>query len=103
MRTALAEPWWQFPLVVAQWWHTGPRAMRTLWRAAARDPIDQRLRAVRAPVTVVRGTRDRLCDGDWARRLAAAAPDGRLVEIPGAAHMLPQTHPTEIAELIRAL
>ncbi len=103
LRTVLAEPWWQFPRVVAQWSRTGPRAMRALWRAAAPDPIDQRLRAVRVPVTVVRGTRDRLCDGDWARRLVAAAPEGRLVEIPGAAHMLPLTRPTEIAELIRAL
>jgi pimeloyl-ACP methyl ester carboxylesterase len=102
VRTALAEPWWQLPLVVAQWWHTGPRAMRALWRAAAPDPIDERLRAVRVPVTVVRGTRDRLCDGDWARRLAAAAPDGRLVELPGAAHMTPQTHPDQVAELLRS-
>jgi pimeloyl-ACP methyl ester carboxylesterase len=102
LRTALAEPWWQLPLVVAQWWRTGPRAMRALWRVAAPDPIAERLRAVSVPVTVVRGSRDRLCDGDWARSVAAAAPDGRLVELPGAAHMTPQTHPDEVAELLRS-
>jgi pimeloyl-ACP methyl ester carboxylesterase len=103
LRTAMGEPWWQLPLVLAQWWRTGPRAMRALWRAAAPDDIARRLRAVRVPVIVVRGTRDRLCDGDWARGVVEAAPDGRLVELPGAAHMIPQTHPDELAALLRSL
>ena len=98
--TALAEPWWQVPLVLAQWWRTGPRAMAALWRTAAPDDTDRRLRDVVVPVTVVRGTRDRLCSHDWAARLAAAAPDGRLVELPGAAHMTPITHPDAIAALL---
>jgi pimeloyl-ACP methyl ester carboxylesterase len=101
LRTALAEPWREVPLIAAQWWRTGPRAMWSLWRAAAPDPIDRRLRDVRVPVTVVRGTRDRLCPHDWAARLAAAAPAGRLVELPGAAHMTPQTRPAEVVALLR--
>jgi pimeloyl-ACP methyl ester carboxylesterase len=99
--TALAEPWWQVPLVVAQWWSTGPRAMTALWRAAAPDRTDRRLRSVRVPVTVVRGTRDRLCPHDWAAALAAAAPRGVLVELPGAAHMTVQTHPDAVAAILR--
>ena len=102
LRTAIREPWWQVPLVLAQWWHTGPRAMAALFRVAAPDDIDRRLRDVRVPVTVARGTRDRLCEHDWAARLAAAAPRGRLVELSGAAHMTPQTHPDAVAALLRA-
>jgi pimeloyl-ACP methyl ester carboxylesterase len=102
LRTALAEPWWQVPLIVAQWWHTGPRAMAALWRATAPDDIDRWLPAVGVPVTVVRGTRDRLCVHEWAARVARAAPRGRLVEIPGAAHMTPQSHPEEVAAVIRS-
>ncbi|WP_170121325.1 alpha/beta fold hydrolase [Geodermatophilus tzadiensis] len=101
LRTALREPWWQLPLVLLQWLSTGPRAMRALWRVAAPDRIDARLRAVGVPVTVVRGTRDRLCPGDWARQVAAAAPRGSLVEVPGAAHMTPQTHPDAVAAVLR--
>ncbi len=101
LRTALREPWWQVPLIVAQWLTTGPRAMRALWRESSPDRIDGRLRAVTAPVTVVRGTRDRLCDAAWAARVAAAAPRGRVVEVPGAAHMTPQTHPGEVADVLR--
>jgi pimeloyl-ACP methyl ester carboxylesterase len=101
LRTAAHEPWWQVPLVVAQWWRTGPRAMRALWRVTAPDRIDERLTDVGVPVVVVRGTRDRLCPGDWAARVAAAAPKGRLAEIDGAAHMTVLTHPDAVAGLLR--
>jgi pimeloyl-ACP methyl ester carboxylesterase len=102
LRTAVGEPLWQAPLVLSQWWRTGPRAMRALWRRSAPDRIDQRLAGLTVPVTVVRGTRDRLCPHDWATRLTAAAPGGRLVEIPGAAHMTVQTHPDAIAAILTA-
>jgi pimeloyl-ACP methyl ester carboxylesterase len=102
LATVLREPLWQYPLVLAQWLRTGPRAMAALWRSAAPDPIDRRLASVRVPVVVVRGTRDALCPGDWARTLVAAAPAGSLVELPGAAHMTVQTHPVQVAEVLRA-
>jgi pimeloyl-ACP methyl ester carboxylesterase len=76
--------------------------MAALWRIAAPDDTDRRLRDVRVPVTVVRGTRDRLCGHDWAARLVKTAARGRLVELPGAAHMTPQTHPDEVADVLRS-
>jgi pimeloyl-ACP methyl ester carboxylesterase len=103
LATALREPPRQYPLVLAQWLRTGPRAMAALWRSAAPDPIGPRLRRVRVPVVVVRGTRDALCPGDWARALVAAAPAGELVELPGAAHMTVQTHPAEVAAAVRSV
>ncbi len=101
LRTALGEPLWQVPLILVQWLTTGPRAMHALWRVASPDRIDTRLRAVGVPVTVVRGSRDRLCRADWAAAVAAAAPDGRVVELPGAAHMTVQTHPDAVAAVLR--
>jgi pimeloyl-ACP methyl ester carboxylesterase len=98
--TALGEPTWQLPLVLVQWLRTGPARMRALWRQASPDRIDRRLRRVRAPVVVVRGRRDRLCDAGWARSLVAAAQGGRLVELPGAAHMTVQTRPDAVAALL---
>jgi pimeloyl-ACP methyl ester carboxylesterase len=100
--TALRERWPHAALVLPQWLRTGPRAMRRLWAVASPDRIDARLRTVRVPVTVVRGTRDRLCPHHWAAAVAAAAPDGRLVELPGAAHLTPMTHPEQVAALVRA-
>jgi pimeloyl-ACP methyl ester carboxylesterase len=101
LATAVREPFRHVPLVLAQWLRTGPRAMVALWRAASPDRIDRRVATVTVPVVVVRGTRDALCPHDWAAALAAAAPAGRLVEIPGAAHMTVQTHPEEVAAILR--
>jgi len=103
LRTAVHEPVRSVPRILAQWWRTGPRAMVALWHSAAPDRIEGRLAAVPVPVLVVRGTRDRLCPHDWAARVAASAPRGRLVEIPGAAHMTPLTHPDEVAALLLRL
>jgi pimeloyl-ACP methyl ester carboxylesterase len=103
VRTAVREPAWQLPLLLAQWSRTGPAAMTALWRRTSGDRIDERLRRVAVPVVVVRGDRDVLCPHDWAAHLAACAPRGRLVELPGAAHMTPQTHPDAVAELLRGL
>jgi pimeloyl-ACP methyl ester carboxylesterase len=103
VRTAVGEPWWQAPLVLAQWLRTGPRAMAALWRRLAGDPVDERLREVAVPVVVVRGRRDALCPHDWAAHLADCAPRGRLVELPRAAHMTPQTHPADVAAVVRGL
>jgi pimeloyl-ACP methyl ester carboxylesterase len=100
LRTAVREPPWQLPLVLAQWLRAGPRAMAALWRAAAPDRIDVRLSGVTVPVVVVRGTRDALCPHDWADALARCAPRGRLVELPGAAHMTVQTHPADVVRLL---
>ncbi len=103
LATAVREPLRQVPLVVAQWARTGPRAMVRLWRLASPDRIDRRIATLSVPVVVVRGTRDALCRHGWAAGLAAAAPTGRLVEIPGAAHMTVQTHPDEVADILRSL
>ncbi|TWH73721.1 pimeloyl-ACP methyl ester carboxylesterase [Modestobacter roseus] len=102
-RTAVHEPWWQVPLLLAQWATTGPVRMSALWRRTSGERLDGRLRRVRVPVVVLRGSHDALCPHDWARQLAAAAPHGRLVELPGAAHMTPQTHPDEVAAVVADL
>ena len=99
--TAVQERWPHAPLVLPQWLRTGPRAMRQLWGVASADRIDTRLRTVGVPVTVVRGTRDRLCPHDWAATVAAAAPEGRLVELQEAAHLTSMTHPEQVAALLR--
>ncbi|MGY1745626.1 alpha/beta fold hydrolase [Blastococcus sp. SYSU D00695] len=101
--TAWREPWAQVPLVLAQWLATGPRAMAALWRRLSPDPVTARLGQVAVPVTVVRGSRDLLCSAPFAAAVAAAAPRGRLVELPGAVHMTVHTHPAEVAALLRAV
>ncbi|MGY1858148.1 alpha/beta fold hydrolase [Modestobacter sp. SYSU DS0290] len=103
LRTAVHEPWWQVPLLLAQWGTTGPARMSALWRATSGERLDQRLPRVPVPVVVLRGSADALCPHDWAQALAEAAPRGRLLELPGAAHMTPHTHPDDVAAVLADL
>ncbi len=58
------------------------------------------LASVAAPATVVIGSRDLLTPPRLGRALAAAIPGARLVEVPGAGHMLPYEEPDQLAEII---
>jgi pimeloyl-ACP methyl ester carboxylesterase len=58
------------------------------------------LAGVAVPTTVVVGTRDLLTPPRLGRALAAAIPGARLVEVPGAGHMLPFEEPDRLAEII---
>jgi pimeloyl-ACP methyl ester carboxylesterase len=62
-----------------------PRAAGAL-RAAAREPIEQALPSVRAPILVIRGDHDHLSSAEWAGELARLARRGRLARLPGAGH-----------------
>ena len=57
---------------------------------------------VKAPTTVVVGSRDALTPPSHSRRIADAIPGSTLVVIPGAGHMLPMEAPKELVELIEA-
>ena len=53
-----------------------------------RDRMEDRLPKIAAPVLVVRGERDPIVSQAWAKRVAALAPRGHLVVMPGAAHTI---------------
>jgi non-heme chloroperoxidase len=55
---------------------------------------------VAAPTTVVVGSRDLLTPPRLGRAIVAAVPGARLVEVPGAGHMLPYEEPDLLAEII---
>jgi pimeloyl-ACP methyl ester carboxylesterase len=58
------------------------------------------LAGVTVPTTVVVGSRDLLTPPRLGRALAAAVPGARLVEVPGAGHMLPYEEPDRLADII---
>jgi pimeloyl-ACP methyl ester carboxylesterase len=53
-------------------------------------------RRLRVPALLVRGTRTTLTAREVVARLAATLPECRLVEIPGAGHMAPLSHPEAV-------
>lgn len=96
---ATREPFSVVPVVLADYARTGPVAMLQATREMLRHAVIDRLALVRVPVVVMRGSRDPICTQGWAGRLAATAPHGRLVVVPGAAHALEWSHPAVIARV----
>jgi pimeloyl-ACP methyl ester carboxylesterase len=62
--------------------------------------IEQRLPLVDVPVLVLRGSRDPIAPRGWSARLARTARDGKLVEVPGAAHVAQHTKPHLVAGIL---
>jgi hypothetical protein len=62
--------------------------------------IDRILPGVTAPAIVVRGGRDPLVSRDWAQEAAALLPNGRALEIGGAARAIGQSAPEALAQIV---
>ncbi|WP_411720816.1 alpha/beta fold hydrolase [Mycetocola sp.] len=63
-------------------------------------PTQERLPLVSVPVLVLRGERDPIAPHGWSARLTATAHNGRLVEVPGAAHVVQHTRAAQVAEIL---
>jgi pimeloyl-ACP methyl ester carboxylesterase len=81
----------------------GPRRLVTTFRLLLDDPIEHKLRHLRVPTIVVRGSRDPTVPRAWAQEVTDLLPDGRLVEVPGAGHTLNYSAPDEMADVVRTL
>ena len=79
----------------------GPRQAIHLLRVMMQDRPEQKLPAVRQPTLVVRGGRDRLVSASWARQSAELLPKGRLVVVPGYAHMPHWSGTCVVAPILR--
>lgn len=80
----------------------GPRWYLATLRGMLEHRMEDRLPYVDVPVLVVRGERDRVAPESWTRRLAALAPQGRAVTVPGAAHVAMYSHADRVADLVLA-
>jgi pimeloyl-ACP methyl ester carboxylesterase len=103
--------WFMRRMVGDRIWERLPAATRAQRRAEG-STFDAELRSlgagapfdparIRRPVLVGRGGRSRVHHRRAARELAAALPEGRLVEIADADHGAHLSHPAEVADLLR--
>jgi len=65
-------------------------------------PLEERVRALTRPLTIIRGGRDPIAGLDWCRRVRDNARDGALVNVPGHAHVVQHSAPRAVASAIRA-
>jgi pimeloyl-ACP methyl ester carboxylesterase len=70
------------------------------WLIRELPSLEQRLGSISSPTTIVSGTADRIVTPSSARQLAAQIGEAQVVRLPGAAHLLPQQRPGELAEII---
>lgn len=79
---------------------TRPLAMAGTTLASVRQDGTELAPDFDVPTLVVHGTRDPEVPEDDLRRLMSRLPDGELVQVPAAGHMLPLTHGDLVAEQI---
>ncbi|MFD1829960.1 alpha/beta fold hydrolase [Streptomyces desertarenae] len=77
----------------------GAREMLRYARSALHDAPERTIGRVTCPTLVLRGAHDALAPQEWARRLATAAPNGRVRTVPGA-HNFPYRQGDLTAALI---
>jgi pimeloyl-ACP methyl ester carboxylesterase len=82
------------------WVTTSPEVIRDAYLAIARMDLRPGLAGCPVPVTVAVGARDRLTRRGLSRVVVDSIPGARLVEYPGAGHMLPFEERDAIAGLI---
>ena len=82
-RDTLLEPASGTVIVLGDYLRCGPRWYLTTLRPMLEYRTDLRLRQVVAPTLVIRGQDDPVSRHEWGMHLAAQAPQGRLLELPG--------------------
>jgi pimeloyl-ACP methyl ester carboxylesterase len=58
---------------------------------------------VEVSAVVVRGGRDPIVPGEWAREVVRGLPQAWLAEVPGVGHTVNWSAPDELARLVRPL
>jgi len=81
------EPLTYAPIIMRDVWDIGPRRALGMARVCLADRIETRLPRIEVPTLVVRGARDPLAPQRWGEEAARLLPRGRLLVIPGAAHV----------------
>lgn len=99
-RDTLKEPLSGTLLVMGDYLRCGPRWYLATLRPMLSYRTDLRLQSVSAPTLVLRGSDDPVSRHEWGVHLAAQAPRGRLLELPGR-HLVQFSAATATAAAIR--
>ena len=100
LANAAREPLGQVPLLARDYLHTGLVTFAQALDEARRHPLGPVLAGLDQPVLLVRGPGDRIAPADWHHRLAALRPGIDAVTTGAGAHMVPVTHPHELAAAV---
>ncbi|TFD70547.1 alpha/beta fold hydrolase [Cryobacterium fucosi] len=87
-------------IVFRDYLECGPRWFSTELAPMLEYRTDLALREVRSPTLVIRGASDPVSGSAWCAALAAAAPDGHLLEVAGHRHLVHHSAAVQVAARI---
>ncbi|MEU1398239.1 alpha/beta fold hydrolase [Micromonospora zamorensis] len=93
----------QAPILVRDVWNARPWRVFATLSHSVRNAIEADLVRITAPTFVVTGERDPVAPAPWRDEAARLVPDADLVVVPGAAHNVVTTAPTQVADACRRL
>jgi pimeloyl-ACP methyl ester carboxylesterase len=102
LRTAAHEDPRRVPAMVHEYATTRLSGFLRAMDRARRHDLREALGATDVPVLVLRGPHDHLAPAAWLAELAAVRPGIDVTTTGGGAHMLPLTHPGELARPVEA-
>lgn len=91
----------QAPVLLRDVRDAGPQLVHATLCHSVRNPIESDLVRVTAPTLVVTGERDPIVPYPWRDTVARLLPTARAVTVPGAAHNVATTAPTQVADAVR--
>ena len=86
--------------VLRDYARTGPRWYLASLPAMLGYRLEEAVSALPHPLLVVRGGRDPIAPRAWTEQVCRSAPDARMLEVPGAAHVVPWTHAEEVGAAV---
>jgi 2-hydroxy-6-oxonona-2,4-dienedioate hydrolase len=89
------------PMIARDYARAGPARILETSRMMLHHHIEDVLPRVHVPTLVVRGTRDPIATRVWSEQVVRLLPDGRLLEIPGAAHATNFQAPAALARAVQ--
>lgn len=95
------EPVSLIPIAIRDYFRAGfIRAWKTL-KFALRDCFEDKLPYIQAKTLIICGARDPIVSKEWAEKVTKLLPEGKLINIEGAAHAVNYNSPDEFASAIR--
>jgi pimeloyl-ACP methyl ester carboxylesterase len=100
LATAAHERLGQIPLLVRDYGHSGLVTFARAMDDARRHPLAPVVAELDHPVLLVRGQHDRIAPAAWLDDLVARRPGIEAVTLPAGGHMVPITHPHDLAAAV---
>jgi pimeloyl-ACP methyl ester carboxylesterase len=101
MRNLPKEPISLVPLAMRDYLKAGLIRLWRTFKFSLQDSFEDKLSRVQTPTLVIRGAKDPIVSPRWTERMTEVLPQGKLVNIQGAAHAVNYNSPDEFTRAIQ--